>query len=365
MNVELIMEPGAAWENCERRLDELGTPLPLYHRAIWARATRSAGVHAFLVVVKDHDSGCRAAFAVESSRSRALPGHHLWAILRLGIGSGGIDRAALEAALAALMALMQRDPMVLRASVDVFAIDGEARALTADALQRCGFARVPATRSYERTLLLDLHPDEESLFAGVHKNARQGVRNIAKFPVHLGTARSADLAPRLQQLADDTRARTGGERRPVDWRAFIEMSNAAPTLSRIATLERSDVKGPGSLVAFAWGCMHGDVAEYSESGSVRVEDMKISTSYALLWDLIIWARRSGAKWFDLGGITRGTTDSDDPLGGISDFKRRFSQREVEVGEQWELTARPFRAALARTIGQTAALVRSRVLRDRS
>jgi lipid II:glycine glycyltransferase (peptidoglycan interpeptide bridge formation enzyme) len=145
------------------------------------------------------------------------------------------------------------------------------------------------------------------------------------------------------------------------------MSTEAPHLSRIAILERTDRDGPGAVLAFAWGCMQGRVAEYSESGSTRPADMKVSTSYALMWDLISWARRSGAHVFDLGGITEGDRDSDDPLGGISDFKRFFSQREVEVGQQWLFEPHPARAAAARVISSGAGLLRnaaSRISRKR-
>jgi len=364
LNVELITEPGAAWEACEASLDAQGASLPLYHRAIWARAAAGAGVSNFLIAIRGTDGGCRAGFAFESSRSRALPGHRSISIHRLGIGSGGIDESSLEAGLRELTALATRDQSVLRVTVDAFAIESEARARTAEALRRRGFLRVAATRSYERTLMLDLAADEESLFAGLHKNARNRIRNVTKFPVRLATAESVELASRLEKLADDTRERTGGERRHLNWRSFIEMSCRAPNRSRIAILERTDRGTPDSVLAFAWGCMHGEVAEYTESGSIRADDMKISTSYAILWDLIGWARRNGAKWFDLGGVTSGNMESGDPLGGISDFKRHFSQHEVEVGEQWEFYPHPRRAAVASAISRTAAFVRSGIKRGR-
>lgn len=364
MSVELISEPSAAWEACEAQLDAAGTPLPLYHRALWARAIASSGTRAFLVAIRGSNGNCRGAFAVESSFSRALPGHRLLHIVRLGVGGGGLNESSLDEGLAFLASHARRDRFVLRVTVDSFGIDADARQRTADSLRNHGFARVPATRSYPLTLLLDLAPTEEGLFAGLHKNARQGVRNIARFPVRLSTVESVDIATRLQQLSDRARQRTGGEQRPLDWRSFIEMTQRAPHLSRISILERTDRSDSDSLLAFAWACNHGEIVEYAESGSIRTDDMKISSSYALLWDLILWAKRSGARWFDLGGVTTGNTASDDPLGGISDFKRRFSQHEVEVGEQWECYPHPRRAALAKAVSATAAFVRSGLKRRR-
>ena len=37
----------------------------------------------------------------------------------------------------------------------------------------------------------------------------------------------------------------------------------------------------------------------------------------------------------MGGMSEGTSeDDDDPRGGISDFKRRFTKDIVEVGAEW-------------------------------
>lgn len=355
--IELIKEPGEDWEACERALDARRTPLPLFHRAIWARARKVSGARCLFISIRDADGICRAGFAVESRPSRALPGHRLLSVLRLGAGSSGLDAAALDAGIAAVSALARRDQSVLRVTVQTFTLDPESRARTSEALRRHGFLPVATTRTYERTLVVDLAPEEDALLAGFHYNARRRIRNVARYPVRVTTAVSVHLAPRLQELADETRLRTGGEPQQIDWSSLIRMSTEAPHLSRIAILERTDCDGPGAVLAFAWGCVQGRVAEYSESGSTRPDDMKVSTSYALMWDLISWARQSGAQVFDLGGVTGGNTNSGDPLGGISDFKRFFSQREVEVGQQWLLEPHPARAAAARLISGGAGLLR--------
>ena len=355
---EVIPRPTEAWEKCEATLDERGTPLPLYHRAIWARSSAASGASCSLVPIRNADGICRAAFALESRPSRALPRHRNISILRLGIGSGGLDEAALDAGLRTVLRYARADRSVLRVHVEAFALESQARLRTSELLARHGFVRVEASRTYERTLVVDLSKSEADLLAGFHKNARQGIRNIARHPVALTVADSVALAPRLQQLSDETRARTQGESRPLDWRSIIRMSTDAPQLSRIAILKRTDQDGPNAVLAFAWGCVHGPVAEYSESGSARPDAMKVSTSYALLWDLMSWARRSGAGIFDLGGITSGGTNSDDPLGGISDFKRRFSQTEVAAGQEWQLEPHPARAVAARIISGSAGFIRS-------
>lgn len=356
MDVEVISEPGPAWEACERALDQRGTPLPLYHRAIWARAAREAGIRSSLFLVRDSGS-CTGAFVAQTTGTRALPGHITVAIPRLGIGTGGLDRERLDAAIVALIDRARANRRTLRVVVDVFALDPVARDETSQLLARRGFNRVPAKRSYERTLLLDLRPSEEELFAALHTKARQGVRSVQKLPVRLRTADDTSLSERFEELNAATRARTGGENHRPDWAAFIEMSRGSPDRSRIVLLEKTDHAGRDAVIAFAWACVHGDVAEYKESASSRSE-RRIPTTYPLLWDLILWAKRSGARWFDLGGVTGGGPAGEDPLAGISEFKRRFTKNEVEVGEEWELYPHPRRAAVASVITRVTALARS-------
>ncbi len=121
-----------------------------------------------------------------------------------------------------------------------------------------------------------------------------------------------------------------------EWGSIIELGRVAPRLSRLVGLFRDGRSDPKSLLAFAWGCAHGEYAHYDAAGSTRPDDLRVPLAYALLWDLICWAKRGGAKWFDLGGITFGHRDSSDPLGGISDFKRYFSKQVVVVGQEWML-----------------------------
>ena len=349
MFVDFIDEAETRWTQCEADLDAAGMRLGLYHRSIWATAKRNSGAHSMFLAIRGEDAVCAAGFTIESRPIRVLPGHRVLTVSRLGIGQGGFDRQRLEIAVAALSQYAQHDRSVLRVCVDTFGMDPLLLAETGETLRRHGFAQTPPRRIYRRTLVLDLSPPEDTLFAALHRSARRNIREVAKAGYIVEVARSEDLAPRLQQLDDETRARTNGEQRQLDWRSIIRMSAVAPSISNIAVLRHPDSAGADAVLAYAWGCMQGDVAQYAESGSTRADDLKISTNYVLLWELIRWARRNGARSFDLGGVTEGTEHSADPLGGISDFKRRFSQRELTVAEEWQLEPRPGRALAARTI----------------
>jgi hypothetical protein len=162
---------------------------------------------------------------------------------------------------------------------------------------------------------------------------------------------------RLDELLEESLTRTGGRRPAVDWDAQVEFSRRHPDLVNIVGLFRTDVTGPDSLIAFCSAVHHGDYAHYDAAGTSRTDSLKIAMAYPLLWANIRWAKRHGAHWFDLGGVTAGRYgDSGDALGGISDFKRFFSKELVDLGGEWMMEPRPLRGWIARKISAAAARV---------
>jgi lipid II:glycine glycyltransferase (peptidoglycan interpeptide bridge formation enzyme) len=212
-------------------------------------------------------------------------------------------------------------------------------------------------RSYARTLTADLRLSDEAHLAELSGNTRRHVRAVEKRPVVLRPVDDDRLGPRLNALLGETLERTGGAFHSEDWGWKIALSRAAPEQSRLIGLFRTDREGPEGLLAFAWGCCHGDYGHYDAAGSTRRSDLKMSFSYALMWDLMCWARHQGASWWDFGGITEGNLGSDDPVGGISDFKRHFSGTVQRVGERWVLEPSPIRSGLARGVAAIASVIR--------
>ena len=340
----------------EQLLLSAGSPLPLPHRTSWAMLQPRTH-ESWLLCVRDTVGQPCGAVAVDVAPSRALPGHRLLRIERFG---PGLPAAAHGAALRVLVALAQRERRVLRLYVESFAVDATERASLEAAIVGMGFARMTPPRCYEHTLLLGLDDDEESIFASFHRSGRQNIRTANKHPVRLAPVADPTHFARLDEIAAETFARTGGRYDRMDWTRIAAFSEREPAASRLIGLYRTDVAGPSGLLAFGWACGHGDHAHYSAAGSTRQVDRRIPLLYPVIWDLIRWAKRSGARYFDFGGVTPGTQDSGDPLGGISDFKRCFSDRLVQVGGEWSYEPRPIQAQAARMVKSASSLL-SRVL----
>jgi hypothetical protein len=300
------------------------------------------------------------AFAVDAAPSRALPGYRLLRVERFG---EGLPRAVWADAVDALAELARRGPRVLRLSVEVFSRDGDTRARLGELLARAGFVRATACRNWSTTLALDLQPAEDELFAALRPSARQAIRSVGKFPVQVRVVDDIELAGRMEALARETFARTGAHYEALwDWRGVIELSRRLPDAGRLVGLFRTDREGPDALLGFVWGWWNGQSASYFAGASSRPSDLRrVQIGYPLVWDLIVWARRAGATWFDLGGVTVGTAGSGDPVGGISDFKRCFTEQTAEIAEDWVLEPRRLPARLASLVSTGTAWV-SRVAR---
>jgi Acetyltransferase (GNAT) domain len=348
LSVSLLHGVDEEREAAERDLVALGVPLPLPHSCAWARLIRCS--ESWFLAVRNGGKLC-GGFALEVTRSRALPGHVLLRAERFGAGCKG---DSLEISIAALGKLASVDRRILRVNVESFSRDAQEREAIEVNLRARQFQRSENARRYPRTVAIDLSPDEAGILKSFNATARQNVRAVNKHPVRIGTL-DFEHIPRIAELYRETMSRTGGKVQTRDWAGIIDLSKSCPDRSRLVGLFRTDVQ-QDCLLAFAWGCGHGDYVHYSTAASTRNTDLRMPLAYPLVWDLICWGKRHGARWFDLGGVTDGHHGSGDALGGISDFKRYFSKDVVTVGDEWVIEPRPVKARLARAVSAGAALI---------
>lgn len=346
MKQPIFVDTGPQWLQAEEELNRAGLPMPLFHRWAWAKYNRKSRHR--LLTLRTASGQVFACAAVQMDNSRVLPWHYYLRMIRFG---HGLPQAAWEPMIAALSNLAQSDARVLRLSVGVFS--REHRSESAALLAQHGFQRAAQPRSYRHTLTMDMQPDESEILNGMHKTARKNLRDAEKSTLCVRTLTDVMYAERIGSLQEESMSRTGGKHEKQDWRSILELSRVHPNLSRVVGLFSSDLElQPDALVGFGWGCMHGDHGEYHAAGTTRLPDLKLSLSYPLLWNLILWSRQQGASWFDLGGVTLGDSATD-PLGGISDFKRYFSRVVEEVGDEWTLEPHPARIHLAELLGKAA------------
>ena len=354
--LDLFSVGGRGHEQFEKGLLRSGVALPFPHRCAWALAQKDS--EAFFVAVRTRSGSCVCGFAVDVETSRVLPGHRTWRVERF---APALTRTAREIGLQALVDHARRQKRVLRVHVEVFSRDPSIRHVIEQVATSLGFRRRENSRMYTDTIAIDLTLDEDKIFGSLHPTARRHIRRVGRHPVALRPVTDIAHAERLAELVEETITRTGGRTEKRDWPAVIDFSKEFPELSRIIGLFRTDVTGPSALLSFAWSRHHGDHADYAVAASTRTTDINLPLGYAAAWDLICWAKRNGAKWFDFGGITSGTFGGNDPIGGISDFKRYFSKQIVTVADEWVFEPHPLRAKLANTVSAAIMWTRNVIL----
>jgi hypothetical protein len=348
-NVRVTVFEGSdpAREGCERELMQRGISIPLSHRFASVRVAEWAKSR--FIAVQSPDGAWVGGMAVHERPVKLMAGHSMLRVSGLGASVPG---EVAEAAIAALAQWVRRDARVLRVNVELYSKSSAERAALGALLRRYGFRPAEQNNNYTETVGVDLQPSEDEIFNAFHRLARRNIRQVEKRPVRLGLITDPIYAGRIDAIARETMERTGGRHTSQDWKGRIELSALHADHARLIGLWRDDVTGPDSLVAFAWGCHHGQHAHYADAGAdgAATRELRVAWAHPMMWDLIRWAKQVGAQWFDLGGITRGTVDDEnDPLGGISHFKRLFNDEVLRVSEEWVLDTHNWRATLVNSV----------------
>jgi hypothetical protein len=271
----------------------------------------------------------KGTMGVQFVRTRALPGARLVRVPRFGRGLSEDDRARAVDALRQIA----DEARVVRVHVEVYTEDPDEHAALRQRLASAGFSRTHESRSYPHTLWMDLEPTEDELLAAIHRSARRNVRLPARRGFVVEPLGPGTSVANLTDLYAEAFESTGSEIPEVDWRAWLDLAQRRPDLLHMVGMRHED---ESEWVGFAVGVSHGDVVEYHHAASTRRRESNVPLLYAPLWELVRWAKSNGVRWFDFGGVTIGDPTSDDPLAGISDFKRFFCRTLVEVGGEWVL-----------------------------
>jgi len=352
MRAFLIRGVSLERDNAEHELLDRGICLPLPQRSLWA-ANAYPWKPLFLLIRDGSGQAC-GGVGIEKIRSRTMPGHSILRVRRFG---ENLSPQCCRFALEALTRLAHTEPRILRVQIHLFSL--HRRGEMSKDFQEQGFLETSPPSSYRYTLIVDLTPTEDDIFASFGKSARNRVRESIKKSLQSAPLENPSFAARIAEQQREAVHRTGGRVASLNWEGVLKMSREHPGLSKVFGAFVGDEQQPESMRAFAWACNHGDHVEYHAAGSTRTSDSRLPFGYSLVWAMIRWAKSAGAHWFDMGGVSLGENGS--ALDGISDFKRFFSQDLVEVGAEWALEPHPLRAGIARTVSRNAARV-GRLLR---
>ncbi len=201
------------------------------------------------------------------------------------------------------------------------------------------------------TLLIDLAPDLDDLFAAMSSSQRRNLRKAKKLGVQVRRATTEDL-PAFQALHAATAARQGFT--PLSL-AYLEAQwQALRPLGAVEIFLASAPEAPERPIAGAL------VTAYAGTVTDKIpgwngEAPALQPSIACLWEAIAWAKAEGFRHFDLGGIPRPAGrallagERDKEASGERNpaaFKARFGGSVVMLPEARQRTFNPlFRPAV--------------------
>ena len=195
------------------------------------------------------------------------------------------------------------------------------------------------------TLVIDLEPDLDALFAAMSSSQRRNLRKAKKLGVQVRRAGDADLAT-FHALQVATAERQGYQPLSLaylesQWRALRPLGAAEIFLA--ATPDAPERPIAGSLVTAFAGTVTDKIQGWTG------EAPALQPNVACLWEAIAWAKAEGFRRFDLGGIARPAAEA--LLAGDRDkeargernpaaFKARFGGHVLMLPEARQRTFSP-------------------------
>lgn len=218
-------------------------------------------------------------------------------------------------------------------------------------------------RSYTKTRMIDLRPTVAEMLNAFSANGRarlkikeKELKNVEVKEIYEMTA-----IPFLQEALDASFQRSVEQRSPFNFQPFFE--SAKNFTKDVVLLGFFFKETPSHPKAFISGISHGNVVEYSVGGSLSDPELRqFPFNHILIWQLALKSKQNGVELFDMGGITSG--EINDPLRGISNFKRFFPGFEISTGREMQLIIRPKRLSIYFFVQKSLAWLNQKTLRSK-
>jgi len=203
-----------------------------------------------------------------------------------------------------------------------------------DQLQQAGFRPSPHALQPRRTIVLDLHGDEEEILSRMKQKTRYNIRLAARKEVAVEASDDLETFARLIEVTGERDA--FGVHTPDYYRRAYELFHPSGTCQLfLASYQGQPLAG---LMVFAVG----DRAWYLYGASNNQQRNRMPT-YLIQWEAIRWAKEKGCASYDLWGVPDYPEDGleenfsnrSDGLWGVYRFKRGFGGELLRACSAWD------------------------------
>ncbi len=249
---------------------------------------------------------------------------------------GGDVKAAREALVWSLRALRERYTRRMGLTLRVSPAPAESGwgEAQAEVYEQEGFA--PSSGARHRTILIDLAREESELRTGLAQKWRNCLNAAEREGLEVETGSAASLFDRFTGMYHEIRERKGFD-------ADLGASFFAAVQGRIEDGDGfvvSIVRAGGEDAAGHVGCDVGKTSVYLLGASNDV-GRRTKAAYLAQWSVMLRAKASGCRWYDLGGIDAEANP------GVYKFKSGMGGVEVEAAGPYEVGATGWRGVVTR------------------
>jgi lipid II:glycine glycyltransferase (peptidoglycan interpeptide bridge formation enzyme) len=302
----------------------------LLQSCTWGEFKARFGWSAQRIAIIKHDRILAAAQVM----FRALPGG-LWTTAYVPKGPLLISDPPSGSSSAALLSALHSACRLQRAILLKVEPDWEDEPQAHTWLRSQGFRLSQETVQPQRTVLVDLRPDEEEILAQMKPKARYNIRLAERKGISVRPGTAQDL-PIFYGLLQVTGQRDGFG---IHTQAYYSEAFRLFAAQQAVALLLAQYEGKTLAALMAFACGKKSWYMYGASSS---EERQRMPNHLLQWEAMRWAKARGCETYDLWGIPDVDESELGPqmalaeeqgvlstgLGGLYRFKRGFGGREV-------------------------------------
>jgi hypothetical protein len=164
--------------------------------------------------------------------------------------------------------------------------------------------------------VIDLSPEETTLWRGLSETARQTVRKAERGGITIVQANWPEMLDCYYRIHQENYLRTGVTPHPKSYFQGIahEMAGAGYSVLWAANDQKGDA------IAFH-NDMHFGAGAWYHTGCSTDAGLATGANYLLFWKSMLGAKEAGRRWYDCGEIF--PSGADKKLNGLTFFKTRF------------------------------------------
>ncbi len=211
-------------------------------------------------------------------------------------------------------------------------------------LDAMNFRRVQSIQP-ERTIVLDITPDEDTLLANMKEKWRYNIRLAGRKGVQIRVAKTAEDVEKWYGLLQTTSIRDRFGIHTLEyyrraWQIFAPREQARLLLAHFN----------GQLLAGIFVGLMAKQAIYLYGASSN-EQRQLMPNYLLQWEAIRWAKQAGATTYDFWGIPE-TDEQSEAMAGVYRFKSGWGGKIVRFVGNYECMYRPWTMRFIRKVIET-------------